>query len=196
MFARKTGELIHLLSEAEAVGHAPQLFVFDPTLTSESIESALHVSRSGLTMSAQRVGSSHLIATHRSAAAQIIGIDDAHFADGQLLSVVEELIHHDIRVVVAGLDLDFTGTAFSETFLALMANADVLEKRAAGCTVCGRSACLTTRLRGTEVVSVGPRVVPGGAEHYEARCRDCFDLQLISHQPVRTRSESAIEDMS
>jgi thymidine kinase len=97
--------------------------------------------------------------------AQVVGIDEAQFFDDNLVPVVEQLADEGIRVVVAGLDLDYRGQPFGP-IPQLLAVAEYLTKTLAVCTVCGAPANRSQRL-----VHRDSRVLLGASESYEARCR-------------------------
>lgn len=97
---------------------------------------------------------------------RVVGIDEAQFFDEAILSVSERLAKRGIRVVCAGLDLDFRGQPFGP-MPQLLAVAEHVVKLTAVCTVCGNPATRTQRL--TEVEE---QVVVGAKDSYEARCRE------------------------
>jgi thymidine kinase len=100
--------------------------------------------------------------------AQVIGIDEAQFIDGDLPSLVRRLANSGRRVVIAGLDTDYRGVGF-EPMPALMCEAEFVTKLTAVCHNCGAPAHRTQRIGGgTE------RVIVGGQQLYEARCRNCW----------------------
>jgi thymidine kinase len=102
--------------------------------------------------------------------AQVIGIDEGQFLGKELIPVVEKLARMGKRVIVAGLDQDYLARPF-EPMPELLAIAEYITKTLAICVVCGAPANRTYRK-----VQRGGRVVVGGTEIYEARCRRCFDL--------------------
>lgn len=105
--------------------------------------------------------------------AKVVGIDEAQFFDEGLVDVVETLAGDGLRVIVAGLDLDFRGRPF-EPMPALMARAEYVDKMLAVCTVCGAPASRSQRMVGR-----GDRVLLGAQDHYEARCRRHWDPGLF-----------------
>jgi thymidine kinase len=106
-----------------------------------------------------------------------VGIDEGQFFDASLVQVVNDLADRGLRVIVAGLDQDYRGRPF-EPMPQLLAVAEYVDKTLAICVRCGAPANRTQRL-----VAATDRVIVGGAEQYEARCRRCF-------QPSAPRSES------
>jgi thymidine kinase len=108
---------------------------------------------------------------------EVVGIDEGQFFDAGLIQVVNTLADRGVRVIVAGLDQDFTGRPF-EPMPQILAVAEYVDKTLAICMQCGAPANRTQRLTGST-----DRVVVGGASDYEARCRRCF-------QPGPARSET------
>lgn len=98
----------------------------------------------------------------------VVGIDEVQFFDAQIISVVEQLANNGIRVIVAGLDMDFEGNPF-EPMPQLLAIAEYVTKVHAICMKCGDLASYSYRL--SEEKS---KVMLGEKESYEARCRKCF----------------------
>ncbi|MBN1783001.1 thymidine kinase [bacterium] len=99
--------------------------------------------------------------------AQVIGIDEAQFFGNDLVDVCQKLANSGKRVIVAGLDQDFRGEPF-EPIPQLLAVAEYITKTLAICMKCGNPANRTQRItRDSE------RVLIGGTDIYEARCRKC-----------------------
>ncbi|HKQ58769.1 MAG TPA: hypothetical protein VJY35_12950, partial [Candidatus Eisenbacteria bacterium] len=102
--------------------------------------------------------------------AQVIGIDEGQFLGPELIKVCERLARRGKRVIVAGLDQDYAGRPF-EPMPQLLAIAEYITKTLAICVVCGAPANRTYRKKRR-----AGRVVVGGADLYEARCRRCYEL--------------------
>lgn len=98
----------------------------------------------------------------------VVGIDEAQFFDDSLSEVVESLALRGIRVIVAGLDMDFQGKPFG-AIPALLARAEYITKLHAICMKCGDIANYSYRKTASEAV-----IMLGEKEEYEARCRYCF----------------------
>lgn len=102
---------------------------------------------------------------------EVIGIDEIQFLQGpvdKIISGIYKLLNKDITVVVAGLDMDFTGTPF-EIVKELMPIADYLYKHHAVCTKCGNDAWVSHRkTKDTERIKIG------ASDEYEPLCRKCF----------------------
>ncbi len=101
--------------------------------------------------------------------ADVIGIDEAQFFGMDLVPFCQELADSGKRVIVAGLDLDYRGEPF-EPIPQLLAVAEYITKTLAICMVCGNPASRTQRLTDDNA-----RVVVGGQDIYEARCRRHFE---------------------
>ena len=108
---------------------------------------------------------------------EVVGIDEGQFFDPKLVDVCNQLADMGKRVLVAGLDQDYLGKPF-EPMPQLLAVAEYITKTLAICVRCGSPANHTQRL-----VSSTDRVVVGGSEAYEARCRRCFEPQPAPAEP-------------
>lgn len=99
---------------------------------------------------------------------QVVGIDEAQFFDMDLLQVCNSLAVQGIRVIAAGLDMDFQGRPFGPV-PGLMAIAEHITKVHAVCVCCGAPASYSYRK-----VPQTQQILLGEQEHYEPRCRTCF----------------------
>src|SRR6266481_5207441 len=99
---------------------------------------------------------------------QVVGIDEGQFFDNELVGVANELARRGIRVIIAGLDQDYTGKPF-EPMPQLLAVAEYITKTHAICVKCGQPANYSQRIFESE-----ERVAVGATGMYEARCRQCF----------------------
>ncbi|MBS1626889.1 MAG: thymidine kinase [Bacteroidetes bacterium] len=97
----------------------------------------------------------------------VVGIDEAQFFDDQIASVCETLALRGIRVIVAGLDMDYLGNPFGQ-MPALLAKADYITKLHAICVKCGNIANISYRK-----TAQGGQVLLGEKDIYEPRCRKC-----------------------
>lgn len=120
--------------------------------------------------------------------ADVIGFDEIHFFDREVILIIRELIESGKRVILAGLDLDFRGEAFS-VVAHLLALADDIIKLKAICVACGENAHYTQRIVNNAPASYyDPIILVGAAESYKAHCRRCF---VILDRPTTTRPQSA-----
>jgi thymidine kinase len=100
--------------------------------------------------------------------ADVIGIDEAQFFDDEIANVCDELAYRGIRVIVAGLDMDYTGKPFGQMPY-LLAKADYITKLHAICVKCGHIANYSYRKTANE-----EQVLLGATDTYEPRCRKCY----------------------
>ncbi len=174
MFSGKSEELIRRLRRAQIARQRVQLFKprIDDRYATDEI-----VSHSDMKMPSMVVASSKEILERVDDRTEVVGIDEGQFFDAGVVQVVNTLADRGLRVIVAGLDQDFTGRPF-EPMPQILAVAEYVDKTLAICMQCGAPANRTQRLTGST-----DRVVVGGAQDYEARCRRCF-------QPGPSRSET------
>jgi len=99
---------------------------------------------------------------------EVVGIDEGQFFNNDLIPIANELAQRGVRVIIAGLDQDYTGKPW-EPMPQLLAIAEYITKTHAICMRCGQPANYTQRTFESE-----ERVAVGGAGMYEARCRSCF----------------------
>jgi thymidine kinase len=111
---------------------------------------------------------------------QVIGIDEAQFFDMELISVCNQLADQGMRVIVAGLDMDFQGKPFGP-IPGLMATAEYITKVHAICVRCGNLANHSHRIsEGEELVLLGE------SSEYEPLCRNCFRNALDGEKEKKT----------
>ncbi|MBR6963740.1 MAG: thymidine kinase [Prevotella sp.] len=103
---------------------------------------------------------------------EVVGIDEAQFLDMGLVDVCNQLAYRGVRVIVAGLDMDFRGVPFGP-IPALCAIADDVTKVHAICVKCGNLAYVSHRL-----VENDKRVLLGETQEYEPLCRECYRKAL------------------
>jgi len=104
----------------------------------------------------------------------VVGIDEAQFFDPELPFVCDQLAAKGVRVIVAGLDMDFKGNPFGP-MPALLSKADYITKLHAICVCCGHIASFSFRK-----IARNSQVLLGEAETYEPRCRKCYLEGLAS----------------
>ena len=113
----------------------------------------------------------------------VVGIDEAQFFDMGIVDVCNELASRGVRVIVAGLDMDFKGIPFGP-MPALMAIADDVYKTHAICVHCGDLAYVSHRL-----VSSDKRVLLGETDSYEPLCRRCYAEAIAAEQRTDAPAE-------
>ncbi|MEQ8673380.1 MAG: thymidine kinase [Aggregatilineales bacterium] len=169
MFCGKTEELIRRVRRAVIAKQKIQ--VFKPSI--DDRYSLQHVtSHNGQNVEAVSVESSAKILNKLSPDTTVVAIDEAQFFDAGVCEIVEELANRGIRVIVAGLDLDFRGEPFG-SMPGLLCSAEDVTKLHAICVECGEEASRTQRLvNGYPAKYDDPIIMVGAKEAYEARCRD------------------------
>jgi thymidine kinase len=173
MYSGKTEELIRRLRRAQIARQRVE--IFKPAIDDRYAADAI-VSHSELRIPSRAVRRAKDVLRYAHEA-QVIGIDEGQFLGPDLVDVCQELARRGKRVIVAGLDQDYLGRPF-EPMPALLAVAEYITKTLAICVVCGEPANRTYRK-----VAKGGRVVVGGAELYEARCRRCHALGRRARPP-------------
>lgn len=107
---------------------------------------------------------------------QVVGIDEVQFFDEKIVDIAVDLADRGIRVIAAGLDMDFKGDPFGPT-PKLLAVAEFVDKIQAICSVCGHPATRTQRLIDNKPAKRDDSIIKIGAvESYEARCRKCHQI--------------------
>lgn len=168
MFSGKTEELIRRVRRAQIARQTVQ--VFKPSIDTRFAEKKV-TSHDGKGYEAHPCLSSAEVAACVLSETTVVGIDEAQFFDHGLITVVEKLTERGIRVILAGLDLDFRGEAFGP-MPDLMCRAEEVMKLHAICVVCGEEASRTQRLvNGQPAHYHDPIIMIGASESYEARCR-------------------------
>ena len=166
MYSGKTEELIRRLRRAQIARQ--KVAIFKPAIDDRFGRDHI-VSHSELRIPSRAVRTAKdvLRFAHE---AQVIGIDEGQFLGPDLVRVCERLARRGKRVIVAGLDQDYRGRPF-EPMPQLLAIAEYITKTLAICVVCGNPANRSYRKKKRT-----GRVLVGGADLYEARCRRCFEL--------------------
>ena len=173
MFCGKTEELLRRVRRAVIARQRIQ--VFKPAIDHRYGISRV-ASHNGLAWDSEAVSSSSEILERLQPATTIVAIDEVQFFDEGVADVCNQLAMRGLRVICAGLDLDFRGEPFGP-MPRLMAQAELLDKLHAICVVCGAPASRTQRLiDGQPARFSEPVIVIGAAEKYEARCRDCHQV--------------------
>lgn len=110
----------------------------------------------------------------------VVCIEEAQFFDQSLVDLVVALADRGVEVVLAGLDQDFRRQPFGP-MPTLLAVADEVVKLRAICLKCGQTASHTYRtIDGRPAHVDDPVILVGAKEHYEARCRNCYELRGVT----------------
>jgi thymidine kinase len=165
MFSGKSEELIRRLRRAKIARQKVQ--VFKPELDSRFAENQI-VSHSEMRHESANSQSAAELLAKVDPDTEVVGIDEGQFFDHELVNVANELARRGVRVIIAGLDQDYTGKPF-EPMPQLLAIAEYITKTHAICMKCGQPANYSQRTFDSD-----ERVAVGAADKYEARCRRCF----------------------
>ena len=167
MFSGKTEELIRRLKRVKIANLKVE--IFKPAIDTRYDEVKI-VSHDTNAIQSTPVDSSQrilLLAQN----VDVVGIDEAQFFDAEIANVCEQLALSGIRVIVAGLDMDYLGNPFGQ-MPNLLAKADYITKLHAICMKCGNIANISYRK-----VAGGGQVLLGEKDIYEPRCRECAQLK-------------------
>jgi thymidine kinase len=173
MFSGKTDELIRRLRRATIARQKVQVFkpIIDDRYAIEKV-----ASHDGAVFEAQPIERSTDILDNLAPDTTVVAIDETQFFDPAIIDVVHRLAAGGIRVIVAGLDMDFRGEPFGP-MPTLIAQAEEVQKLHAICVVCHEPAYCTQRLvNGSPAHYDDPIVIVGASEMYEARCRQHHDV--------------------
>lgn len=163
MFSGKTEELIRRLRRAQIAKQ--KVKIFKPRIDARYSDNSI-VSHNEQSLPSILIEDINEIIKHVNDS-QVIGIDEAQFFNDDIVNICNSLASEGKRIIVAGLDQDYTGKPF-EPMPQLLAIAEYITKQHAICVVCGNPADKTQRK-----ISESKRVVVGAADIYEARCRKC-----------------------
>lgn len=168
MFSGKTEELIRRLKRAEIAKQS--ILIFKPQIDVRYDEKSV-VSHDKNSIPSTVVSSSKEVLI-QSEKAQVVAIDEAQFFDDDLPTICSELAKKGKRIIVAGLDMDYTGKPFGP-IPELLAIADFVTKLRAICTRCGNPALYSYRKTAdNNVIQLGEK------KEYEPLCRACFNTSL------------------
>ncbi len=166
MFSGKTEELLRRINRVRIAKLSYKVFKPKQDTRYDETDVVSHNSNSIISTPVKKSADILLLAGH----SQVIGIDEAQFFDDKLPEVCNALANKGVRVIIAGLDMDFKGRPFGP-MPALMAIAESVTKVHAVCVRCGNPALYSYRL-----VPGKNRILLGEKESYEPRCRICYHL--------------------
>jgi thymidine kinase len=167
MFSGKTEELIRRLKRAKIAKQKVEIFKPEIDKRYDEINVVSHDANA--IISTPVPSSSHILLLANDV--DVIGIDEAQFFDTELTNVCNHLASIGIRVIVAGLDMDYLGKPFGP-MPALLATAEYITKVHAICMSCGNLANHSHR-----VIQNDKLVLLGEKDSYEPLCRNCFEEQ-------------------
>jgi len=175
MFSGKTEELLRRVKRAQIARLKVQVFkpIIDNRYSADHVQS--HDSNRVIS---KPVSEARDILKFVEDNTRVVGIDEAQFFDDGVVEVAQKLAYRGIRVIVAGLDMDFKGQPFGP-MPKLLAVAEDVTKLSAVCVVCGNAASRTQKTTGT----IDAQIAVGAREMYEARCRFCHEPEGLNLQP-------------
>ena len=172
MFSGKTEELIRRMKRAKFAKQRVE--IFKPAMDVRySVEDVVSHDQNTIPSTPIDTSSSILLLASN---IDVVGIDEAQFLDQGLIDVCNQLANKGVRVIVAGLDMDFQGKPFGP-IPGLCAIADEVVKVHAICVKCGALAYISHRL-----VDNDKRVLLGEKQTYEPLCRECYQRALQEEQ--------------
>ena len=181
MFSGKTEELIRRIRRAQIARLRVQIF-------KHSIDVRYHetavVSHSSLSVESEPIQDPQEILSKLLDSTRVVAIDEVQFFSESIVEVVRKLTRRGLRVICAGLDLDYLGRPFGP-LPTLLALADEVHKIQAICTVCGRPASKTFRKSAQQET-----VIVGETDIYEARCTAHWEVEML---PLPTNEKTANE---
>ena len=164
MFSGKTEELIRRLNRAKIARQKVEIFKPEIDTRYDIRQVVSHDAHSIMSTPVQSA-SQILLFVHD---VQVVGIDEAQFFDDELISVCNRLANDGIRVIVAGLDMDYLGKPFGPV-PSLMAIAEYVTKIHAICMKCGDLALYSHRIiNDDQLILLGEKIT------YEPLCRKCY----------------------
>ena len=175
MFSGKTEELIRRVRRAQIARQKVQ--VFKPAIDTRYAEREV-ASHNGMQWEAVPVKDTAQLRTLIEPDTTVVALDEVQFFDDDVVALCEELAHQGMRIIAAGLDMDFRGEPFGP-MPTLMARAEQVSKLQAICVMCGGPASRTQRLINDQPAAYDdPVILVGADEVYEARCRGCHEVRM------------------
>lgn len=165
MFSGKTEELIRRLKRAKIANLKVE--IFKPSIDTRYAETSIISHDTNAIVSTPIDNSQKILLMSQDV--DVVGVDEAQFFDDELPAVCDQLAYRGTRVIIAGLDMDFTGKPFGQMPF-LMAKADFVTKLHAICVKCGHIASFSYRKIPNE-----DRVMLGAQDVYEPLCRKCYN---------------------
>ncbi len=172
MFSGKTEELIRRLKRAKFAKQRVEIFKPSIDVRYSEEEVVSHDQNSIMSTPIDSSSSILLLAND----IDVIGIDEAQFLDEGLVDVCNQLANRGVRVIIAGLDMDYRGVPFGP-IPGLCAIADEVTKVHAICVKCGALAYVSHRL-----VESDKRVLLGETQEYEPLCRECYQKAIAEEK--------------
>lgn len=173
MYSGKSEELIRRLKRAKIAKQ--EVIVFKPSIDNRYSQEDV-VSHSGVAIRAVAIEDLSKIKEYITPKTQVVGFDEVQFFEQGIIDIVIKLADEGIRVICAGLDMDFKAIPFG-VIPELLARAEFIDKLQAVCVKCGDPATRTQRIiDGKPARYEDPVILVGATESYEARCRKCHQI--------------------
>ena len=175
MFSGKSEELLRRIKRG--VIAKQKVLLFKPSIDNRYDENRVSTHNGNSYHSISIEKSSDILNFVKDTKYDIIGIDEIQFFDNDIVKIINKLADDGIRVIVAGLDMDFKAEPF-HPMPEIMAISEMVTKLHAVCNKCGKEASRSQRLiNGKPAKYDDPIVVIGASESYEARCRHCHEIE-------------------
>lgn len=178
MFSGKTEELIRRIRRVEYARMSA--IVFKPQIDVR-YDKELVVSHSDQKIGSVPVPNVSRIRSYLGSASRsfhVVGLDEVHFFDQDVVYLCEDLVNAGVRVIAAGLCEDYLARPFGP-MPHLLAHADSITKLWAVCMRCGAPASKSQRVARNGQAVQGDQVLVGASLYYEARCRACYQQQVV-----------------
>lgn len=180
MFSGKTEELIRRMRRAQYANQKVE--IFKPAVDTRYDEQQVVSHNSNAILSTPVPASSNILLLANDV--EVVGIDEVQFFDDNLPAVCNELADQGIRVICAGLDMDFLGKPFGP-MPQLMAIAEFVTKVHAICVKCGNLAQNSHRISTEESL-----VLLGETQSYEPLCRSCFNAAILNDKKIAAEARN------
>ena len=175
MFSGKSEELLRRIKRG--VIAKQKVLLFKPSIDNRYDENRVSTHNGNSYDSISIEKSSDILNFVKDTKYDIIGIDEIQFFDNDIVKIINKLADDGIRVIVAGLDMDFKAEPF-HPMPEIMAISEMVTKLHAVCNKCGKEASRSQRLINGEPAKYDdPIVAIGASESYEARCRHCHEIK-------------------
>ena len=175
MFSGKSEELLRRIKRG--VIAKQKVLLFKPSIDNRYDENRVSTHNGNSYDSISIEKSSDILNFVKDTNYDIIGIDEIQFFDNDIVKIINKLADDGIRVIVAGLDMDFKAEPF-HPMPEIMAISEMVTKLHAVGNKCGKEASRSQRLiNGKPAKYDDPIVVIGASESYEARCRHCHEIE-------------------
>lgn len=186
MFSGKTEELIRRVKRAEIARQKVQ--IFRPHIDDRYDKTDV-VTHTGASFKATPIVHPREIFQYIFDTTRVVGFDEVQFFSPVIIDFIKKLLRRGLRVICAGLDVDYLGQPFGP-MPELLALADEVTKIQAICTVCGMPATKTQRLMNEhEIDTPSEQILVGGLKQYQARCREHHEIQLDDKDLLPLRFE-------